>query len=88
MASEQPRDEDDHVRWSDWSQIQQWRKEGKGKYHSAYQRRLKINRLRATEGISKSEAQRRLHNDSNTDIPDWQVDGRPAALEPEVSASD
>lgn len=79
---------DEKRRWSDWSEIQRWRQQGKGRYHAAYQRRMKVNRLRAKEGISKHEAQRRLENDDNTDVPDWLVDGRPTALQPEVAAGD
>jgi len=76
-----PTGEDDHVRWSDWSEIQRFREQGIGELSDLVKRRLKVNRLRAEMGISKHEAQQRLRHD-DVEIADAEVDGRPEALVP------
>jgi len=73
-------------RWSDWSRIQRWRR--LGKEHDGILRERKINRLRAEKGISRSEACRQLEHNDDVEVPDHLVDGRPTALQPEVSAGD
>jgi len=76
-----PGHEDDHTRWSDWSEIQRFRREGIGELPDRVKRRLKVNRLRAEMGISKHEAQQRMRHD-DVEIADAEVDGRPEALMP------
>jgi len=78
----------EHTRWSDWSQIKQYRKQGKGKIPYVMKRRRKVNQIRAELEISKHEAQQRLRYDDGIEVADHEVDNRPAALRPEVPAGD
>lgn len=77
-----PGDEDEYVRWSDWSEIKKYREQGKGKVPGLLARRLKVNRIRSELGISKHQAQQRLEHDDDIDIDDQDVDGCPEALAP------
>jgi hypothetical protein len=78
----------EYTRWSDWSQIKQWRDEGKGRVPDLVKRRRKVNRIRAELGLTKYQAQQRLRFDDSIEVADHEVDNRPAALRPEVTAGD